>query len=401
MKLKKQAIISCLISIITLVTLLIISGLVERNYQSKLFENDIDEKKVSISDFDFRDREGTVKTIAHKSDLSAEELNNIDIYKRLNKAVVNITTKTLSYNWAFEVVPKDSGTGSGSIISEEGYILTNYHIIENVYEVYVTLYDGTEYEGRVVGTDIENDLTVIKFDPKGKDLTVIPFGISEDIEIGQKVLAIGNPFGFDRTLTTGVISGTGRPLYNNSGYLMQDMIQTDASINPGNSGGPLLDSTGKMIGVNTMIYSKSGGSDGIGFALPIDSAKRSVEEIITYGEVRRGWIDIDPIQLTPALVRYANLKREKGILVSSVTKGGNASKSGIRGGDKRKAIRYKNSVKYLGGDILISINGYNLETISDLFNALEDTKPGESVNLEYIRGNKLIKTKIKLSSRKK
>ncbi|MGL1892061.1 MAG: trypsin-like peptidase domain-containing protein [Spirochaetaceae bacterium] len=391
---------SCIVSVLILLFLILLSGIIENREKFSPAINP-ETYELSISDFDFRDREGTVKTIAHQSELSADELNTMAIYKRVNRAVVNITTKTLSYNWMFEVVPKDSGTGSGTIINNDGYILTNHHIVENVYKVFVTLYDGTEYEGMVVGTDIENDLTVIKIKPEGKDLTTIPFGISDDLGIGQKVLAIGNPFGFDRTLTTGVISGTGRPLNNGSGFLMQDMIQTDASINPGNSGGPLIDSTGKMIGVNTMIYSKSGGSDGIGFALPIDTAKRSVSEIITFGEVRRGWIDIDPIQLTPALVRYSNLKTTKGILVSSVTNGGNAKKVGLKGGNKNNAIRYQNSVKYLGGDIIVSINDYKLETISDLFTALEDTKPGESVNLEYIRGNKLIRTKIKLSSRKK
>lgn len=391
---------SLLISSFLLLVVLVLSGYIDYKYKHRGIIKHNETKQISMSNYDFTNREKTVKTIAHRSELSTDELNNMNIYETLNKAVVNITTKTLSYNWAFEVIPKDSGVGSGTIISEDGYILTNYHIVKNVYKVFIILHDGTEYEGKVVGTDIEKDLTVIKFDPKGEKLTTIPFGISSDIGIGQKVLAIGNPFGFDRTLTTGVISGTGRPLINDSGYLMKDMIQTDASINPGNSGGPLIDSTGKMIGVNTMIYSKSGGSDGIGFALPIDSAKRSIKEIITYGEVRRGWIDIDPIELTPALVRYSNLKTEKGILVSTITNGGNAQKAGLRGGNKSEEIRYQNSVKYLGGDIITSINGYKIETISDLFTSLEDTKPGESVNLEYIRGNKLIKTKIKLSSRK-
>lgn len=388
---------SCITSTLVIIGLLLISTHIEKmtkNDSSKSVSN-----VVKISDFDFKDRNSAVETIAHQSKLSSDELNTIEIYDRLNKAVVNITTKTLSYNWYFEVTPKDSGTGSGTIINKDGYILTNYHIVENVYKVFVTLHDGTEYEGRVVGTDVENDLSVIKFDPKDKDLTHIPFGFSDDIKIGQKVLAIGNPFGFDRTLTVGVISGTGRPLQNNSGYLMKDMIQTDASINPGNSGGPLIDSTGKIIGVNTMIYSRSGGSDGIGFALPIDTAKRSVKEIIDYGEVRRGWIDIDPIELTPSLVRYADLNIEKGILVSSAGK--NVTDAGIKGGKKSKAIRYKNSVKYLGGDIIVSINNYKVETISDLFTALQDTKPGESVNVEYIRGKKLLNTVITLSSRKK
>ncbi|MBN2618149.1 MAG: trypsin-like peptidase domain-containing protein, partial [Spirochaetales bacterium] len=303
---------SCIVSSLSIILLIVISIIIE----SKPWKS----SNKQIANLNFTTRNQALKTIVDRSNFLVEELNNASIYEELNKAVVNLTTKTLSYNWAFEVVPRDSGTGSGTIINDEGYILTNYHIIENVYEVYVTLFDGTEYQGHVVGTDIENDLTVIKFEPEGKQLTTIPLGVSNNLLVGQKVLAIGNPFGLDRTLTTGVISGTGRPLKNNSGYLMQDMIQTDASINPGNSGGPLIDSLGKMIGVNTMIYSKSGGSEGIGFALPIDTAKRSIDDIISFGEVRRGWIDVDLLELTPSLVRYANLKVEKGILISSVEK---------------------------------------------------------------------------------
>lgn len=392
MKSKRKTFLNSAISISILFFILIISKYIENIDNNNLNKN--------YTDLSHQEIEINSKSISHQADLLINEINNMNIYKELNKAVVNITTKTLSYNWSFDIVPKDSGTGSGTIIDKKGYILTNYHIIENVYKVYITLFDGSEYEGQVVGTDIENDITVIKFEPKEKELTIIPFGNSSDIQIGQKVLAIGNPFGFDRTLTTGVVSGTGRPLQNQSGYLMQDMIQTDASINPGNSGGPLIDSTGKMIGVNTMIFTKSGGSNGIGFALPINTAKRSVSEIIQFGEVRRGWIDFDPIQITPALVRYANLKIEKGILVSSLDKRSNAYEAGLRGGDKNLAIKYQNSVKYLGGEIITSLNNIKIESISDLFTALEDTKPGESVNLEYIRDSKLIKTKIKLTSRK-
>ena len=221
---------------------------------------------------------------------SEEERNTITIYESLNEAVVNISTETMGINFFLEPVPMEGGTGSGSIIDKRGYILTNFHVVENAYKVFVTLYDGSHFEGEVVGRDQENDLAIVKFDPEGKALMTIPFGSSSDLRVGQKVLAIGNPYGYDRTLTTGIVSGLGRPVKTNNGLVIQGMIQTDASINPGNSGGPLIDSSGRMIGINTMIYSPSGGSVGIGFAVPVDSAIRVVPELISYGEVKRGWI---------------------------------------------------------------------------------------------------------------
>ena len=184
-----------------------------------------------------------------------DELENIRTYERFNQGVVNITTETLALNWFLEPVPSDGGTGSGSIIDRRGYILTNYHVVEKAYKVHINLADGSQYEGEVIGKDPENDLAVVRFDPDGAELTTIPFGNSSTLKVGQKVLAIGNPFGYDRTLTTGIVSGLGRPVRTSSNIVIRDMIQTDASINPGNSGGPLLNSRGEMIGINTMIYS--------------------------------------------------------------------------------------------------------------------------------------------------
>ena len=210
----------------------------------------------------------TATPVQFSGSISSDEANNIQIYEKLNKAVVNVTSVSFEYNWFLEPIPRE-GTGSGSIIDQKGYVLTNYHVIKKANELSVTLADGSNYKGDIIGVDPENDLAVIKFDPEGRRLTTISFGSSANLRVGQKVLAIGNPFALDRTLTTGIVSGLGRPVRTDTGLLIKEMIQTDASINPGNSGGPLLNSRGEMIGINTMIYSPSGGSVGIGFALSL------------------------------------------------------------------------------------------------------------------------------------
>ncbi len=337
--------------------------------------------------------------VSDYSSYSEEERNTINIYESMNEAVVNISTETMGINFFLEPVPMEGGTGSGSIIDNRGYVLTNYHVVEDAYKVFITLYDESTHEGDVVGRDQENDLAIIKFDPDGKQLTTIPFGTSTGLRVGQKVLAIGNPYGYDRTLTVGIVSGLGRPVKTSSGIVIQGMIQTDASINPGNSGGPLLDSNGRMIGINTMIYSPTGGSVGIGFSVPVDTAIRVVPDLITYGEVKRGWINIIPIQLDRNIVRYANLAVNKGLLVSEIVKGGNADKAGLRGGDSSRPVRYGRDTIYLGGDIIIEIDGFKTETIADMFTALEDNKPGEKIEIVVARGRQKKTLEIELSER--
>ncbi len=337
--------------------------------------------------------------VSSNSEYSADELNNIRVYEALNEAVVNITTEVVGYNWFLEPIPQEGSSGSGSIIDKRGFVLTNNHVVDKAYKVYITLADGTQYEGEVIGTDYENDLSVLKFDPGERDLVTIPFGTSENLKVGQKVIAIGNPFAFERTLTTGIVSGLGRPLKNNAGLVIRDMIQTDASINPGNSGGPLINSRGEMIGINTMIYTPSGGSVGVGFAIPVDTARRVVPDLMTYGMVQRGWIDIVPVQLFPSLVRYANLPVSQGILVSRVVSGGNAEKAGVQGGSNRQAVRSGSSVIYLGGDIIVGINGKAVATLSDFYGALENTRPGDSITVQVVRGKQTRQFDVVLSER--
>jgi S1-C subfamily serine protease len=329
---------------------------------------------------------------------SADERENIAIYEQLNEAVVNITTEIQAYNWFLEPVPQDGTSGSGTIIDTRGLVLTNNHVIEKAIKVFINLADGTQIEGSVKGTDPENDLAVVEFKPpSGVDLKTIPFGDSSNLKVGQKVLAIGNPFAFERTLTVGIVSGLGRPIQTSQRNIIRDMIQTDASINPGNSGGPLIDANGRMIGVTTMIYSPSGGSVGIGFAVPVNTAKRVVAELIEYGKVRRGWMDATLVQIFPALVRYAKLPVQSGLLVSRTKKSGLAEKAGLRQGSD--PVRYGSSVIYLGGDIITKVDGMKVDTLADLYSALEDNKSGDKIELEVLRNGGTVKLTVTLADR--
>ena len=329
---------------------------------------------------------------------SEGERENIRIYEQLNEGVVNITTETVAINWFLEPVPQEGGAGSGTIFDTRGFVLTNNHVIENATRVFINLADGSQFEGTVIGTDPENDIAVLKFEPPpGMELRVIPFGSSDNLRVGQKVLAIGNPFALERTLTVGIVSGLGRPVQISNNRIIRDMIQTDASINPGNSGGPLLDANGRMIGMNTMIYSPSGGSVGIGFAVPIDTAKRVVAEILEFGRVRRGWIDATVVHLFPALVRYAELPVDSGLLVSRTRRSGLAERAGLRQGND--PVQYGRSIIYIGGDIITSVNGMRTNTLADLYSSLESSRPGDIVSVDILRAGRPMTLNITLADR--
>jgi S1-C subfamily serine protease len=337
-------------------------------------------------------------TVQSPNPYTEDERENIAIYERLNAAVVNITTETMAINWFLEPVPQEGSSGSGSIIDNRGYVLTNNHVIRNAHRVFINLADGRQFEGTVVGVDPENDIAVLKFDPpRGTVLRTVPYGDSSNLKVGQKVLAIGNPFALERTLTVGIISGLGRPIQISRQHIVRDMIQTDASINPGNSGGPLLDTRGRMIGLNTMIYSPSGGSVGIGFAVPVNTAIRVVNELMQYGKIRRGWIDATMVQLFPALVRHARIPVNTGLLVSRTRRGGLADRAGLRQGSD--PIQYGRNIIYLGGDIITSVNNVKVNTLSDLYSALEHSKPGDKVKVEIVRGGATSTLEITLADR--
>lgn len=331
-----------------------------------------------------------------------DEIQNITVYEKCQDAVVNITTQVMAVNWFLQAVPQDGGSGSGAIIDTRGYVVTNVHVIDGAYKIYVSLSDGTQYEGKVIGTDTASDIAVIKFDPpRGMELKTIGFGDSETLKVGQKVLAIGNPFGFERTLTTGIISGLGRPIYNSNNVIIRNMIQTDTAINPGNSGGPLLDTNGNMIGINTMIYSTSGSSAGIGFAVPVNMAKRVVADLIQYGTVKRGGIEGTLIQLTSSIAEYAKLPISQGLLVSELSKTSNAYKAGIKAGTEavQYGSRYNSTTIYLCGDVIIGIDGEKVASLADYYSLLESKKPGDVVSVTVQRGNKTQVIKVTLDQK--
>ena len=267
--------------------------------------------------------------------VAGDETNNREIYESFGPGVVNITSTVLVQDW-FTAYPKQ-GTGSGSILDQDGHILTNYHVIQDAEKLEVTLSNKETYPARILGVDPDNDLAVIRIEAPKEQLVPIPLGDSKSVFVGQKVLAIGNPFGLARTLSTGIVSGLSRPLRSAfTNRLIEGVIQTDAAINPGNSGGPLLNSRGQIIGINTMIYSPSGGSVGIGFAVPVDTARRVVNDLLQYGRVRKPSLGISPIPVNGQLARLLELPVREGLLIAEVTPGGAASRAGIRGASRSK-----------------------------------------------------------------
>jgi len=336
---------------------------------------------------------------AAETNYTQDEIQNINVYQKCAPGVVNINTQVAGVNWFLEPVVQDGGSGSGSIIDKRGYVLTNGHVVKGASKIYVSLSDGTQYEARIIGQDRDSDLTVIKFDPpEGLVLQTISFGDSSKLNVGQKVIAIGNPYGFNRTMTTGIVSALGRPVKNpNTQRIIRNMIQTDTAINPGNSGGPLLDTSGKMIGVNTMIYSSSGSSAGIGFSVPAETAIRVVSDLLQYGKVRRGQLDVTLVQLNNTIANYANLDISSGLLVSRTQKGGNAEKAGIIQGTQAVRYGYNQNIIYLGGDIITNIDGINISSYTDYYSALESKKPGDTVNITVHRNGKDRKLTVTLS----
>ncbi len=328
---------------------------------------------------------------------SDDELQNISIFERSNRAVVHIETQVTDDSSYFDAVPQ-SDTGSGFLISKDGLIVTNHHVIEGASIITVSLYDGSVYEAQLLGSDKENDIAVIKISPTvGSVIDILSFGDSDSLVVGQKVIAIGNPFGYDRTMVTGIISGLSRPIRDGNGNVLLGMIQTSAPINPGNSGGPLLNTDGQVIGINTSIYSTSGTSQGMNFAVASNTAAASVNDLVNYGKVSRGWLDIVPVQLSQAIVDYASLKVSSGLLVSQIVPGGLADQAGLRAGTQQ--VRYGSSVIYLGGDVITEINGVSVTDYSDMFTALSNTKPGDVVPVMVYRNGTTIRLQIGLVER--
>ncbi|MBW4698189.1 MAG: trypsin-like peptidase domain-containing protein [Aphanocapsa lilacina HA4352-LM1] len=318
--------------------------------------------------------------------LGSDEQDNIAIYERVSPAVVNITTTVLRYDYFSRAVP-EQGSGSGSILDAQGRILTNYHVVRSPKSrLEVTLANGKRYRARLVGADPSNDLAVIQMEDPPPNLTTITLGESSNLQVGRKVLAIGNPFGLERTLTTGVVSALDRDLASErAGRTLRNLIQTDAAINPGNSGGPLLDSQGQLIGVNTAIFSTSGSSAGIGFAVPVDTVRQVLPELISRGTVRRASLGVQVLPLSPMVVETLQLPVKEGALVAAVVPGGAAARAGLRAG--RLETVDGNLQLPVGADVIVAIDKVAIKDAQDLINQIQKHKPGDKVTLTIIRNN--------------
>lgn len=311
------------------------------------------------------------------------ELHTIRLFESSSPSVCYITTKAQRRNfWSRDVSEVEAGSGSGFVWDNQGHIITNYHVIRDASRAIVTLANGEDYEAKLVGIAKEKDLAVLRIEAPLKDLQPIPVGTSHDIRVGQAVYAIGNPFGLDQTLTTGVVSALDREINSQANVPIRGVIQSDAAINPGNSGGPLLDSRGMLIGVNTAIYSPSGASAGIGFSIPVDVVRYVVPDLIRYGEVRRASLGVD----------FYRIKSGAGLAIKTVTAQGPADIRGVRGFSRDARGNW------VLGDVLVGINDKPIKTTADYFLEMENYEPGQRVTLSLVRDEREIKVEVELGS---
>lgn len=326
------------------------------------------------------------RTVSLRAGLDEDEKKRIALFETASPSVVFITTLAVQQDlFSLNVMEVPQGSGSGFIWDRAGHIVTNYHVVAGADAAHVTLSDHSDWQARLVGAAPEKDLAVLRIDAPADRLRPLAVGTSEDLRVGQTVLAIGNPFGFDQSLTTGVISALGREIDSVTGQPIRDVIQTDAPINPGNSGGPLLDSAGRVIGVNTAIYTPSGGSAGIGFAIPVQAVQWAVPDLIAHGRVRRASLGI---QLAPdAMLRRAGVE---GSLIARVAPGSGAARAGLRGTRRLPFGRWQL------GDIIVGLDGEPVRSAADIFLALERKKAGDTVEIELIRDSRRSTVRVEL-----
>ncbi|MEZ5299399.1 MAG: trypsin-like peptidase domain-containing protein [Verrucomicrobiales bacterium] len=326
------------------------------------------------------------RPVAAAAPLRSDERTTIELFREAAPSAVYITSITARRDFfTLNVFKVPAGSGSGFIWDEDGHIVTNYHVVANAIEFEVTLADQSTWEAEVVGFEPDKDLAVLKIGAPKEQLRPLAVGTSADLQVGQSVLAIGNPFGFDQTLTTGVISGLGREIESMTRRPITGVIQTDAAINPGNSGGPLLDSSGRLIGMNTAIFSPTGTSAGIGFAVPVDTIQRLVPEIIAYGHAIKPTLGFDA--LDDSLARRNNIK---GIVVARVIPGSGADAAGIRGITRSRS-------GLLLGDVIVAVDGEPVTDNNELYRALDGKKPGQKVPVTLLRKGEKVEVEVSLS----
>jgi S1-C subfamily serine protease len=331
------------------------------------------------------------RSVTPRGPLTPDEKNNIAVFEAAKGSVVYISTseQVLDY-WTLKVQTVPRGTGSGFIWDSAGHIVTNRHVIADAAEATVRLADGKDYPATLVGVSRTHDIAVLQIRIPAKSAVPIPIGTSHDLQVGQKVYAIGNPFGLDWTLTTGIVSALDRSLTGEDGVLIQHLVQTDAAINPGNSGGPLLDSAGRLIGMNTAIYSPSGASAGVGFAVPVDTVNRVVPELITKGHYASPSLGVQTDEtLSRAIARQLGVQ---GAAILRVRPDGPAAKVGLRGA----RIGRRNAI--FPGDVIVALNGKPVDSVARLLALLDDCRPGESVQLTVWRDGKEFRVSVTLRS---
>jgi S1-C subfamily serine protease len=328
------------------------------------------------------------RTVAARGDLAADEKSTIELFRQTAPSTVHITTVAVRQDiFSFNLLQIPQGTGSGFVWDDLGHVVTNFHVVQNADGAHVTLSDQSDWKATLVGVAPDKDLAVLRINAPKSRLRALALGSSHDLQVGQKVFAIGNPFGLDQTLTTGIISALGREIQSPSGRPVRDVIQTDAAINPGNSGGPLLDSAGRLIGVNAAIYSPSGAYAGIGFAIPVDTVNRVIPDLIRYGKTQRAGLGLQaaPDQVTQQLGL-------PGVLIVAIPADSAAARAGLRptrrGEDGAVAL----------GDVLVGVNETKVASTHDLYTAFDDHKVGETVNITVMRDGHEVKMPIKLQA---
>ncbi len=376
-------------NIIIAIIVLSVGFLIGSNFKNKNTDADALTAEIkSTNDQSNVQKDGHRRDVSPMQYLTSSEQATIDLFEKSAPSVCFITTiNSREDQWTRNVTEVPRGTGSGFIWDENGHIITNFHVIEGGNKFKVTLSDGSSWVAVVVGVEPNKDLAVLKIDVPQVKLKPIPVGQSSTLRVGQSVYAIGNPFGLDQSLTTGVISALGREIKSLTGRPIRDVIQTDAAINPGNSGGPLLDSSGRLIGVNTMIYSPSGASAGIGFSIPVDEVNWVVSDLIKYGKLKRPVLGVE---LLPT--QYAQNWGVEGAMILSLTANGGAAKAGL------KALNRNNSGEIIFGDIITAINNQKVTSNNDLILTLEKYNPGEKVKVEFLRDNNLRQVMVTLGS---
>jgi S1-C subfamily serine protease len=333
---------------------------------------------------------------ARDAALTEDEALNVRIYRQASPAVANILTKATEYDFFMDPVSVE-GAGSGFTIDPRGYILTNFHVVQEAQSIEVVLGDQSRYPAKFIGADQRNDVALIKIDPKGKQLAALPLGDSAALQVGQKVLAIGNPFGFQSTLTTGVVSAIGRTVQTSQSTFIDEAIQTDAAINRGNSGGPLINTHGEVIGINSAIYTPSGTTAGIGFAIPVNTAKAIAHDLMTDGRVHRALLGVETLPVAGWLSEALDLPVKDGLLIETLSRGGPAAAAGLHGGDRVAQAGMRRIA--IGGDVIVAVDSQKVSNQFDLNVILNRKRPGDTVNVSVYRGGKKMDIPVKLGDR--